>query len=174
VTRKPSTFQSSTESLGLNPARAWFQRFNVVSNTVSLPRYEKNKFQIHLPRPKKVGLEWQNFHTYVYAHAYIHRLYLSRKYCTIFWMLINPALFLYLLYLNPANFFCSHKTVWYLSFDTDRIDSISYGGSTHLFGINAGVVVNVELVLIWLLNSQDRIKVILLLPWPLFPHLFFF
>jgi hypothetical protein len=43
-------------------------------------------------------------------------------------------------------------------------------GSAHLFSINAGVSHCVELVLIWLLNCQDQIKVIKLLPWPIFPH----
>jgi hypothetical protein len=47
-------------------------------------------------------------------------------------------------------------------------------GSAHLFSINAGVPHCVELVLIWLLNCQDRIKVIKLLPWPLSPHKSFY
>jgi hypothetical protein len=43
--------------------------------------------------------------------------------------------------------------------------------SAHLFVINAGVPRCAELVLIWLLNLKDQIKVIQLLPWPLFPHM---
>jgi hypothetical protein len=50
----------------------------------------------------------------------------------------------------PANFLFSHKIVWYSCFDSDRIGSDCPSGSAHLFCINAGVPVGVELVLIWL------------------------
>jgi hypothetical protein len=68
--------------------------------------------------------------------------------------------------------FCHHIKLYNILILT-RIGSAPPlpSGSAHLFGINAGVPHCVELVFTWLLNSQDRIKVIKLMPWPLFPHL---
>jgi hypothetical protein len=78
---------------------------------------------------------------------------------------------LFFVHYFPAIFFCSHKQLFDILVLADRIGSTSSGRSAHLFGINVCFIVIFEWVLIWLLNCQDRIKVIKLIPLPLFPHL---
>jgi hypothetical protein len=102
-----------------------------------------------------------------------HVVHMTRQFyvCVLYYfiMFIIPALFCSIIFLPPI--FCLHIKLFEIFFFT-WIGSAPplQSGSAFLFGINAVVSHCVGLVLIWLINCQGWIKVIKLLPWPLFPH----